>query len=210
MNDWELIDAIWVLNESFTVPEAAALIVGVDPSKILRADDIDPNKDEAERRIGIAHGALTKAIATPRPKLRAQLRYDAEPRYVGGIDNLEERGRWGGEDVSEVKDWDGTAYVVTTPQPNLNKATLDREDLIAWLRSRGQTTGFFFPDAVVSDAPDYMNPAHLRYSPNLAAAVHAWLAMEDGNLRRGKSAKTAMENWLESRYGGFKDEVQQR
>lgn len=208
MNDWKEIGPLWTLSDTFTVHEAAALIAGFDPNAVDASgqyfQDIETGLTDSAgiSAVTTVLAALTKAIATPNPKLRAQLRYDAEPRYVGGIDNLVERGRWGGEDVSEVKDWDDTAYVVT-PLPNLNKTTIDREDLIAWLRSRRHTTGFFFPAAVVSDAPDYLNPAHPRHSPNLAAAVCAWRAMEDENLRRGKSAKTAMENWLESRYREF-------
>ena len=59
-------------------------------------------------------------------------------------------------------------------------------------------SGFFFPSG--ARPLDYLDPSNKRHSPRLAAAVKAWQAMEDENLRRGKSAKDAMEQWLESNY----------
>jgi hypothetical protein len=201
MTEWKQINPFWSLSDTFTVHEAAALIAGFDPNAVAAGGEFFRN---IENGLTDSDGitvvttvlvALTKAIATPRPKLRAQLRYDAEPRYVGGIDNLEERGLWGGEDVSEVKDCDGTAYVLT-PQPNLHKTTIDREDLIAWLRSRGHTTGFFFPDAA-SAAPDYLNPKFPNgYAPKLAAAVNAWLAVQAMPDTKGRTIKQALVKWL--------------
>ena len=70
-----------------------------------------------------------------------------------------------------------------------------------WLRSRGIQDGYFFKTA--SNTPDYLDPRNPRYSPRMAAAVRAWLAMEDENLRRGKSAKSGMDQWLISNYKTF-------
>jgi hypothetical protein len=45
-------------------------------------------------------------------------------------------------------------------------------------------------------APAYLDPAHPRYSAKLAAAIQAWLAMDDERLLRGKRPRTALEDWL--------------
>lgn len=42
-----------------------------------------------------------------------------------------------------------------------------------------------------------LDQSHPRYSAKLAAAIQVWEAMEDENLRRGKSAMSAMATWLE-------------
>ena len=79
------------------------------------------------------------------------------------------------------------------------RSTVDVGSLKIWLSSRGVSRGFFF-SGNESESPSYLSPEHKRYSPRLAAAVKAWLAMEDHNLYAGKSPKKAMEQWLESNY----------
>lgn len=72
---------------------------------------------------------------------------------------------------------------------------IEVEDLRQWLRKRGIKTGFFFPSE--SDGPDYLNPAHDKYAPKLAAAVGAWSAVATNpELTRGRSVKQALVIWL--------------
>jgi len=54
--------------------------------------------------------------------------------------------------------------------------------------------------ALGMDAPPYLNQHHEWYSPKLAAAVQAWMALfADGNFRRGhKGAIDQIESWLMS------------
>ena len=192
--EWKVIDPHWALHESFSVREAALLIKGIDPRKADLAAMGEPDWEEIERSVNNVVGALTKAIAMPRPKLRARLAFDAEPGYEGVRDNLEEQGRWLGDAVLEVKDREGTAYMLVR-HPHLDKTTIEREDLVAWLRSRGHTTGFFFPDAV-SNAPDYLNPKSPMYAPKLAAAVDAWTAVQAKPEMKGKTPKHWLLEWL--------------
>lgn len=194
--DFNEIDPLWNYADAFTVTDAAVLIAGFDPSKLVRTDNLDPEKHEAERRVSIVFSALTNAISAR--KFKARLCYDVEPRYTAGIDNLEERGRWGGEDVAEVKDWDGTGYVIT-PVPNWAKTTIERQALIDWLKSRGTSSGFFFPNAT-SNAPDYLDPNNSRYAPKLAAAVRAWQSVTDPGKR---TPKQALEKWLREHAAEF-------
>jgi hypothetical protein len=80
--------------------------------------------------------------------------------------------------------------------------TIMVEDLRTWLRSRGITTGFFFP--LREDTPNYLSQIHDHYSPKLAAAIEAWKAVSaDDQLRRGKSVKQALVVWLRQHANDF-------
>ena len=199
--DFLEINPLWRLADPLSVEEAAALIAGVDPTSVDSSGDYFRDTEtgltysSGINLVRTAFSALVKAINAG--KLKAQLRYSAEPRYTAGIDNLHERGYWRGEDVADVKDLIGESYVIGAV-PSWALTTVDRADLVVWLERAGTRTGFFFPNA--TDAPDYLDPKNPRYAPKLAAAVRAWQAMEDENLRRGKRAYTAMVHWLESRY----------
>lgn len=203
MND-QIIDPLWRLSDPLTVQQASALIAGFDPN-LVRFDSNNATWFENESghtdaggigRVQAAFSALVNAISAR--KLKAVLRYDAEPRYNAGIDNLKERGYWGGEDVKEIKDGTDDSYVIG-PVPDWAITTVARSDVTAWLSAAGIRSGFFFPDAS-NDAPDYLDSNHPRYAPKLAAAVKVWLAMEDENLRRTKRAYSASEQWLQINY----------
>ena len=76
------------------------------------------------------------------------------------------------------------------------------EDLRTWLKSRGVTTGFFFP--MEEEGPDYLSSSHDYFSPKLAAAIKAWLAItSDPELRRGKTVKQAIIVWLRQHANEF-------
>ena len=54
---------------------------------------------------------------------------------------------------------------------NWRRTTISYQDLKAWIKRNDIASEFFLPKA--SDRPDYLNPAHPRYSAKLAAAVNA-------------------------------------
>ena len=70
------------------------------------------------------------------------------------------------------------------------------DDFRTWLRNRGVTTGFFFPDAL--PIPDYLNPEYPYYSRKLAAAIRVWEAVTTDTRYRnnGKTAKQNIIRWL--------------
>lgn len=74
---------------------------------------------------------------------------------------------------------------------NVAESVVDVDSLRRWLKSKGLSTGFFFPEG--SELPGYLNPLNPRYAPKLAAAVNAWLAVDDPGSR---SPKKALEKWL--------------
>jgi hypothetical protein len=196
----------WRLCDELTVPQAAALIVGLSPSSEEGARCEGWAPYEQPRGYAAARTAMVHAIQSG--KLRATVRHDAEPRYEAGRDNLEERGRWGGEDVFEVvtpatdpagrRREPGMSYVVQAA-PNWSTTTVAVDDLRGWLASRGLRSGFFFPLADAT-GPDYLKPEHPRYSFKLAAAVSAWLAVDD---QPGKTPKQRIERWLRENAAKF-------
>jgi hypothetical protein len=70
--------------------------------------------------------------------------------------------------------------------------------MIIWLKSKGITTGFFFPEA--TEAPDYLDKRNPRYAPKLAAAVQAWMSVTDPGK---KSPKQALDKWLREHAAEF-------
>jgi len=98
--------------------------------------------------------------------------------------------------ICEVEDRFGNVGI------DWNETTVLVEDLRAWLRSRGVTTGFFFP--IAEEDPDYLSSSHDHFSPKLAAAIKAWLAItSDPELRRGKTVKQAIIIWLRQHANEF-------
>jgi hypothetical protein len=84
----------------------------------------------------------------------------------------------------------------------LDQATVAVDDLRRWLTSRGLKPQFFFPEA--KSGPDYLSKDHFNYSPKLAAAICAWMAVSgDPELRRGKSVKQALDVWLRQHANEF-------
>ena len=74
----------------------------------------------------------------------------------------------------------------------MESCTVCKKDIETWLRSNEIPSEFFEE----SGQPGYLNPKHERYAPKLAAAVHAWLAMQDGELLRKTTPSMALEKWL--------------
>ena len=93
---------------------------------------------------------------------------------------------------------DGAPYVIV-PDPDWNMTTVEVENLKIWLRSRGFTSGFFFPNEEAG-RPGYLDPKNPRYPPKLAAAVSAWIAVEDPH---GRSPKQSLDRWLREHAAEF-------
>jgi hypothetical protein len=86
--------------------------------------------------------------------------------------------------------------------PDWHYTTVNVGDLKSWLSSRGFESGFFFP--LAKRGPDYLSTDHPNYSPKLAAAIYAWMAISaDLELRRGKTVKQALVVWLRQHANEF-------
>lgn len=162
----------WRLCDELSVMQAALLIAGVDPSGEDGA--YCENWQPHERPVGYEAAKTAIGNALRSGKISGALipfyEYDINGNIIGEV-----------PDTIDIK-----------------LSRVDVDSLREWLISRGIRTGFFSPVKV--DTPDYLDPEHNRYSAKLAAAVQAWMAMEDSNLLSGKAPRDAIVSWLETRY----------
>lgn len=208
--DFRDIDSLWRLVDPLTIPQAAALIAGVEPNTVVFESDeakyfLDPETGTTDSvgitRVNVAFQGMVSAINGG--KLNASLYHNSRP--IGHEDYqqlkfLVESSQYS-RPTAELLAQEDEIFedgFFKKRNPNWSKTTVKFDDVVAWLASRGIADGFFFP---VEEAPrDYLDSTHPRYSAKLAAAIKVWEAMEDENLLAGKSTKTAMTDWLESRY----------
>jgi hypothetical protein len=156
----------WRLCDELNVIQAALLVVGCDPSGNEESIELYPDKSPP--------GYQAAKIAISNALCRKEIAGQIVPLYDYNADC---------DAFSEI---DGTV--------NAKQSRVEVASLRTWLAARGVKTGCFFPD--IGGTPDYLDPRHPRYAPKLAAAVHAWLAIENESAVSGKSPKQALVRWL--------------
>ena len=171
--------------DSFSIVEAAALIAGHPPSSYKYNEGyngefiwyLDGTAEEQEV-FDMAKSSIKRAVESD--KLPA--------RVIGNPSRT-----WAYKDE---EDWKLMADL------NEFETSIDREDLINWLKDRGCYPDFFFPE---NEVMDFMNPDHEHYSPKLAATVAAWEAANQAKQNRpaegknidGKTVKAWAIEWLQ-------------
>ena len=170
----------WRLCDELSVIDAALLYAGLNPATSFVNDSGFGEKNP------IYTAARTALIAAVRSnRLKATIRKDATYQHHY-YENTESIGEW--EMASE---------------PNWNDTTILVDDLRDWLKSRGIKSGFFFPQTE-TEQPDYLDRNHSNYSPKLAAAIEAWLAVtQNPTFTKSKSVKQAIGIYLRSKAGSF-------
>lgn len=93
----------------------------------------------------------------------------------------------------------GSLTPLPSDDPMFEEARIRVEELKDWLASKNRKPEFFF-GSQASAVPDYLDENHPRFSHQLNAAVKAWEAIQDEELRKGKSIKAAATGWLENNY----------
>lgn len=192
---------------------AAMLIAGVDPGSPAGLYGDDKHPEDQPPGYYAAKSALTQSILSG--GLRAIVRrsswavgWDEDDRLnrsvrhqfaLSDADNQKTTNvRLFQENLAEGSPPDvlplpeGVTYRAV---PDWHMTTVSVIDIRRWMSDRGVETGFFFEaPAVTSTAePDYFDPTHERFAPKLAAAVRAWLAVENPE---GRSPKQALTQWL--------------
>lgn len=162
----------WRLCDELSVAQSALLLVGIDPSSVegSNCEKWTPH----ERPVGYEAAKTAISNALRRKAVAGRIVPLSKQDYTGH--------NW--------NNIDGTV--------DINESSVDVDSLRTWLVFRGLKDNFFLPE--ITETADYLDENHPRFSAKLAAAVRAWQAMEDENLRRGKSAMNAMAAWLEANY----------
>jgi hypothetical protein len=164
----------WRLCDELNIVQAALLVAGADPS--CDAGYVE-NWDIERRPVGYeaAKAAISSAL------MRGTIIGKMIPIY-------------------KMVDFD-KPYAPEDGSVDVMKSRVDVESLRTWLEDRGVRTGFFFPEQAI--VQDYLDPKHPRYAPKLAAAVLAWLAIDDESALKGKTPKQALSKWLREQAARF-------
>lgn len=84
----------------------------------------------------------------------------------------------------------------------MSEALVSVRSLREFLKKRGITGGFFFPEYL--DDRNYLDVDNSCYAAKLAAAVKAWEAITSDESRlNGKTPKQAIEKWLREHANEF-------
>jgi hypothetical protein len=190
----------WRLCEEFNIVQAALLVVGFNPDF---SGDVESWAIQNRPK---GYEAAKTAICGG---LRSYVRYKTE------LSEIESDQSFNQSEIIVFRDSDEQAYFqelfnrsiegnlvrdhsVNIPEfsgvdvpVELYHSTVNAVSLKKWLRSKGITKGFFFPELVAT--LDFLDPTHPRYAPKLAAAVKAWQAVIDPVK---KSPKQALGKWL--------------
>lgn len=162
----------WRLCDELTVNQAAHLLIGMSPTEVESA-------------------TLRGAELTPRSERQYRNNLSAATTAIGGaLRKGVIRGRLVPESLHDINGNPSPSGEIEHSTDN-DASVVEVESLKNWLSARGFRRGFFFP--LATDAPDYLDPQHPRYAPKLAAAVSAWLAVDDP---KGKHPKGALMKWL--------------
>lgn len=156
----------WRLCDELTVQQAALLIVGVDPASEIGANVEDWKTHERPKGYEAVKHGLSRALR---------------------------KGIVTGDNVAKQEWIDQYTTTDIHNTTDIKKSVVERDSLVAWLKSRGINTGFFFPVEKNTGLAPYLDASNPRYAPKLAAAVNAWLAVTNPN---GKTPKSALAKWL--------------
>lgn len=201
----------WRLCEEFNIVQAALLVVGEDPSLAEYAENW-----QLENRPKGYEGAKTAICGG----LKNFVRYKNESDELEAqTENLRVEYSYAPDMLVENEDYlsslcsrsiSGTLVRQSELDINGNdtgfiegtvdvyRSMVNADSLKRWLRLKGFTTGFFFPDPV--ETMGFLDPLHSRYAPKLAATVRAWHAVTDAGKR---SPKQALDKWLREHAAEF-------
>jgi hypothetical protein len=192
----------WRLCDELSVVHAALLIAGCLPEQFENVEAW--SAFEQPTGYPAARAALRNAILSG--SLSATVRrsawdrgWDEEPADGEAYGKLQALvSEKGAADFEARRLLGAGRALIYRIEPDWHATTVQVPALREWLAMRGMRTGFFFPQA--ADAPDYLDPRHARFAPKLAAAVRAWLAVQDP---QGKHLKQALAKWLREHSAEF-------
>jgi hypothetical protein len=167
------ISPVWLLADRLSIIEAALLLVDIEPQG---ASEFVENWTDSEKPAGYvaARRAIVSAIQNKRVQGSVNWAFEEDMR-------------------GQRQETDRIDYA---------QSWLETESLRKWLGERGFHSAFFGLGQE-SKTPGYLDPAHARYAPKLAAAVEAWESFNESERGAG-TAKQNLSRWLRlnaSRFG---------
>jgi hypothetical protein len=194
----------WRLCEELNIVQATLLVIGEDASVAEYAEGWDvqnrPKGYEAAKTAICA--GLRKYIQYEKESYELeQQAFNLQAEYPNAPDNVVEDKEY----LSTLFTRSITGVLVPESDHDINghdmgfiegtidvyKSMVNVDSLKQWLRYKGVSTGFFFPEPV--GTMDFLDPHNPRYAPKLAASVKAWQAVTDAG---SKSPKQALNKWL--------------
>lgn len=176
----------WRLCDDVTVVQATLLALDVDPAG-LQESVFDTNSFEKHEKpddFNIVFSALKNAINGGKIKPTSIVK---QKRTITTEDNEGAPAR----------------MEIETGDINWSETMIAIQDLKKWLIGKKIKRGFLFPEGMDGKAA-YLDQSHPHYAPKLAAAVMAWLAInQDSNALRTKTPKHAAEAWLRAHAAEF-------
>jgi len=196
----------WKFTPHYTIKEAAALIVGVDPVDAIMIEDFHDtrdfyigNSDKASKSFQPIYTAIKRSLIDNSLICKKREDFIVKPSSGGGT-------RHGGGNSFSIPPQTQRNTEITSNGLSQNVcdivAALTYEEIALWLESKGVSTGFFFPDSNINNVPDYLNKDQSCFAPKLYAAIKAWegAALDEENYG---TPKQQMERWLRVRAVDF-------
>ena len=167
--EYRYISSLWLVPQRLSIKEATLLFLGYDPNN---TDGDRESADELPNGYVPIRNAFVHALLAP----------DEIDGRVWLVDH---------DKSASAQELD--EQTVEIDQICDVKSRLSVKSLISWLKRHGYSDYFFVHEQDTSEP--YLDPHHDRYAPKLAAAVAAWKAYGDAQVRKG-TAKQWMKNWL--------------
>ena len=200
----------WRLCEELNIVQAALLVVGEDPycAEYTEEQEVQ-NRPKGYEAIKTAISAGLKNFVRYEEEASELVRqadyvseeYNKSPGIIEGDQySTSLRNRAISGTLVQQEDYDTDCiyrgYIEGSVDPY--RSMVNVESLKQWLRLKGFTTGFFFPEPIAT--MDFLDPLNQRYAPKLAASVKAWQAVTDAGKR---SPKRALDKWLREHAAEF-------
>lgn len=194
----------WRLCEELNIVQAALLVVGESPdhAKYTEGHSVEKRPQGYEAAKTAICGALKNFISYEKEfdELERQTQglsvdYANAPDLIfdneDQLSDLLSRSIRGSITQETEYDMNGNHVGFIDNSIDLYRSTINAESLKKWLKFKGFTTGFFFPEPVMT--MDFLDRSNARYAPKLAAAVSAWQVVTHSGK---KSPKQALDKWL--------------
>lgn len=172
-------EEVYKLMDDYSLIDASCLIAGVSPSQAfaddqydtwyLRANSTDP--DNANEAFQIALKSLSNSIK--QNKLNAFVVILVNNTYLT-TQNLNE------------KNW----LLIRELDPE--KTTINKKDLVEWLKNRGVFPSIFFPEGKILDIS---NTEHKFYCPKLHLIIDAWESLFTADIQ-STTIKKHLEHYM--------------